>query len=196
MMELFSRVVAILMLIVISPLLLLISIGSIVSHGLPIFFKQERVGFNFKPFMLCKFRTMKVNSGSQPITKLKDSRITIYGNMLRTLKLDELPQLWNIVNGKMRFIGPRPEIKEYVNHKDFSFLTEIKPGLTDFSSIILRNEVEILSYAGGVDKYPDLVKLKVELGHLYAEYKSFWLDMMLVILTIVSIPFPKIAIIF
>ena len=72
----------------------------------------------------------------------------------------------------MRFIGPRPEVQEFVSGNDFSFLTKIKPGLTDFSSILLRNESEILSHSGGIEKYPKLLELKVELGHLYAKLKK------------------------
>jgi lipopolysaccharide/colanic/teichoic acid biosynthesis glycosyltransferase len=94
----------------------------------------------------------------------------------------------------MRFIGPRPEVQEYVKDNDFSFLEKIKPGLSDFSSILLRNEVEILSNAGGIGKYPKLLEVKIELGHLYTEHKSFWLDMKLVLFTLVSIILPKAAV--
>ena len=194
-MELFSRSLAVLMLFIISPLILFISVGSLLFHGLPIFFKHERVGFKHKFFFLYKFRTMKINNENQSITELGDSRITIWGKILRALKLDELPQLWNIVKGDMRFIGPRPEIQQYVNEYDFSFLENIKPGLTDFSSILLRNEVVILSNAGGIGRYPELLKIKTELGHMYAEQKGLWLDMKLVILTLISIILPKTAIV-
>ena len=110
------------------------------------------------------------------------------------MKLDELPQLWNIVKGDMRFIGPRPEVQEFVRSNDFSFLTIIKPGLTDFSSILFRNESDILSHSGGIEKYPKLLELKVELGHLYAKHKNFLLDIKLVLLTLVAIFFPKTAV--
>ena len=91
----------------------------------------------------------------------------------------------------MRFIGPRPEVKEFITFSDFSFLTRIKPGLTDFSSILFRNESEILSRAGGIEKYPKLLELKVALGHLYAERKSFWLDIKLIFITLIAIISPN-----
>ena len=193
-MELFSKTVAAIMLIILSPLLLLISAGSLFFQRFPILFKQERVGYKFQTFFLYKFRTMKINNVNQLVTEAGDKRITQWGKILRILKFDELPQLWNIVRGDMRFIGPRPEVQEYVKGNDFSFLEKIKPGLTDFSSILLRNETNILLRAGGVDKYTKLLEVKVKLGSLYAEQKNFWLDMKLVLLTLVSIILPKTAI--
>ena len=193
-MELFSKIVAAIMLIILSPLLLLISAGSLFFQRFPILFKQERVGYKFQTFFLYKFRTMKINNVNQLVTEAGDKRITQWGKILRILKFDELPQLWNIVRGDMRFIGPRPEVQEYVKGNDFSFLEKIKPGLTDFSSILLRNETNILLRAGGVDKYTKLLEVKVKLGSLYAEQKNFWLDMKLVLLTLVSIILPKTAI--
>ena len=193
-MELFSKTVAAIMLIILSPLFLLISAGSLFFQRFPILFKQERVGYKFQTFFLYKFRTMKINNVNQLVTEAGDKRITQWGKILRILKFDELPQLWNIVRGDMRFIGPRPEVQEYVKRNDFSFLEKIKPGLTDFSSILLRNETNILLRAGGIDKYTELLEVKIKLGSLYAEQKNFWLDMKLVLLTLVSIILPKTAI--
>jgi len=182
------------MIVIISPVMFAIGLTSLIFQGFPILYKQERVGFKFKSFSLFKFRTMKRNDGKELITNPNDNRITFWGKILRRFKLDELPQLMNIVKGEMRFIGPRPEVKEYVNENDFLFLNKIKPGLTDFSSILLRDEELILEKAGGVEAYSDLLKLKVELGQLYAQHKRFWLDLQLVVLTMVSIVFPQTAI--
>ena len=193
-MELFSKTVAAIMLIILSPLLLLISAGSLFFQRFPILFKQERVGYKFQTFFLYKFRTMKINNVNQLVTEAGDKRITQWGKMLRLLKFDELLQLWNILKGEMRFIGPRPELPQFVEKEDFLFLHSVKPGLTDFSSILLRNETNILLRAGGVDKYTKLLEVKVKLGSLYAEQKNFWLDMKLVLLTLVSIILPKTAI--
>ena len=193
-MELFSRTVSAIMIVILSPFFLLISAGSLLFQGYPILFKQERVGYKFSLFNLYKFRTMKINNDNKFVTEAGDNRITTWGKILRKFKLDELPQLWNILKGEMRFIGPRPELPEFVEKEGFSFLHSVKPGLTDFSSILLRNESEILSRAGGIDKYQNLLEVKVELGHLYAEHKNFWLDMKLVFLTLVSIFFPKTAV--
>jgi len=193
-MELLSRTMALIMLIILSPLFLLISIISFIFQRSPIIYKQERIGFNYNSFMCYKFRSMIINNSDNKITDSIDSRITKWGKFLRALKLDELPQLWNIIKGDMRFIGPRPEVREFADGNDFSFLKKIKPGLTDFSSILLRNESEILNRAGGVENYTHLLKLKIALGHLYAEHKSFWLDLKLVLLTLVSIVLSKTAI--
>ena len=163
-MEIVSRSLAALMLINLSPLFLLISAGSLLFQGFPILFKQQRVGFRFNLFTLYKFRTMKINNDNKAITETGDRRITTWGKILRMLKLDELPQLWNIVKGEMRFVGPRPEVEHYVTKESFRFLNSVKPGLTDFSSILLRNEEQIIAHMGGVEKYPELLKIKVKLG--------------------------------
>jgi lipopolysaccharide/colanic/teichoic acid biosynthesis glycosyltransferase len=194
MMDLFSRSVALMMIIILSPLFLLISIFSLLFQGWPVLFKQDRVGYGYTIFKLRKFRSMQKSLGESKITDANDSRVTPWGQFLRATKLDELPQLWNILTGEMRFIGPRPEVEEFVKEDEFSFLKDIKPGLTDFSSILFRDEATILVKKGGVEKYPELLKIKLSLGHLYAEHKGFWLDMKLVILTLVSILSPGLAI--
>ena len=193
-MELFSRFVAIFLLLILSPVFLLCSLGSLFFQGSPVFFKQERVGFNYQPFMLYKFRSMVNNSSGKMITESNDVRITIWGKFLRSFKIDEIPQLWNIIKGDMRFIGPRPEVQEFVSGNDFSFLKTIKPGLTDFSSILFRNEADVLSRLGGLDTYNKILAIKLELGHLYTDLKNLRIDLQLVLLTIVSIILPKTAI--
>jgi len=192
-MELFSRTVAALLLIILSPFFLLIGAGSLLFQGFPVLFKQERVGFKYNLFKLYKFRTMINNRDEKFITETGDGRITGWGKLLRKLKFDELPQLWNIIKGDMRFIGPRPEVFHYVNKKDFSFLNSVKPGLADFSSILLRNEEKILHNLGGADHYPDLLRIKVQLGRLYADRKGFKLDLILVFFTLLAIVIPSVA---
>ena len=192
-MGIFSSTVAAIMLIILSPIFILLSLGSLISQGYPLLFKQERVGYKFKKFVLYKFRTMVINDSNEFITKMGDSRITEWGHVIRTLKLDELPQLWNVVKGDMRFVGPRPEVPKYVSGNDFSFLQQIKPGLTDFSSIIFRNEEEILFKVKGSYQYQDLLKLKILLAKLYANQKGIFTDLILVVLTIVAILFPALA---
>ena len=136
---------------------------------------------------------MKVNNDNKSVTETGDRRITAWGKILRMLKLDELPQLWNIIEGKMRFVGPRPEVEYYVTKESFRFLNSIKPGLTDFSSIILRNEEQIIAHMGGVEKYPELLKIKVKLVQLYANQKGFKLDLIIVLFTMLSIVTPSFA---
>jgi len=171
------------------PLLFITSILSLIFQGKPILFRQERVGYKFRCFKIYKFRTMKLNSG-ELITQPGDQRITDYGKILRKTKVDELPQLLNIIKGDMRFIGPRPEVKKYVSLSKFQFLEKIKPGISDFSSIIFRNETQILEKIGGKNPYSNLLPIKVKLSEYYSSKKSFILDFKLVIITAIAIIFP------
>ena len=132
------------------------------------------------------------NSGDL-ITRPKDNRITILGRILRKTKLDEIPQLFNIFKGEMRFIGPRPEVEEYFEKNTFKFLEKIKPGISDFSSIIFRDETKILERIGGDNPYAKLLPIKLQLADYYSRKKSFLLDLRLVFITIISIIFPELA---
>ena len=116
----------------------IISLLIFIFDGTPILYSQLRVGLYGNEFKLYKFRTMIINRGSV-ITNFEDKRITKVGKVIRKLKIDELPQLFNIIKGEMRFIGPRPEVPEYINQKDFNFLKMIKPGMSDYASILFRN---------------------------------------------------------
>ncbi len=191
--EFFSRILALFIIFILSPLLISVIFFCVLFQGFPIFFKQKRVGYQFKTFNIYKFRTMVNNSG-RLITELNDNRITFLGRIMRLSKLDEVPQLINIVKGDMRFIGPRPEVLLYFREKDFSFLKIVKPGISDFSSIILRNESKILEKIGGINPYTQLLPIKLELANYYAKNKSFWLDLKLVFITLISLLFPNYAV--
>ena len=184
-----SRFIALIMIVIFSPLFAFIFLMLLSFQGRPIFFQQKRIGYKFKEFRIIKFRTMIPNNGSK-ITKINDSRITFLGKILRKSKLDEIPQLFNIVNGEMRFIGPRPEIIKYFDYDRFEFLNHIKPGLSDYSSIILRNEDQILDNIGGDNAYEKLLPIKIKLANYYAKRKSFHLDLQLVFGTIFAIFLP------
>tara|TARA_Y100001968_G_C19212580_1_gene645525 strand:- start:38 stop:700 length:663 start_codon:yes stop_codon:yes gene_type:complete len=193
-MEFFSRFIAITFIIVLMPLFFIISLILFFLQGLPIFFIQDRVGYKFKTFKLFKFRTMLVNQSGNFITIKGDDRITKIGKILRALKLDEIPQLINIVKGDMRFIGPRPEVEKYVEKNTFDFLKKIKPGLSDFSSIIFRNEEYVLAKLKSHQPYIKiLLPIKIQLAQIYSNNKSFNLDLILTMLTIIAIFFPKLA---
>ena len=185
-----SRFSALLILILISPIILIISFLLLLFQGRPIFFKQSRVGYKLQLFKIYKFRTMKENSGDL-VTAYNDDRVTKFGKILRKNKIDELPQLFNIIRGEMRFIGPRPEVEKYFSKKDFQFLKKIKPGLSDYSSIVLRNETDILKKIGGKNPYNDLLPIKLKLADFYSNKKNFLLDLKLVIITIISIIAPS-----
>ena len=191
-MEVFSRSIALFLIILLSPLLIVVAIICFALQGTPIFFKQYRVGYKFKNFEIYKFRTMNENSGSL-ITKPQDNRITNIGTVLRKFKIDEVPQLFNILKGDMRFIGPRPEVIKYFDKNKFIFLKKIKPGISDYASIILRDESKILSKIEGNNPYEKLLPIKLELAKYYCNKKSFLLDLKLVLITIMSLIFPKFA---
>jgi lipopolysaccharide/colanic/teichoic acid biosynthesis glycosyltransferase len=191
-MDIFSRITALILVIILAPLFVIVISLNFIFQGLPVFYFHERVGFKYKKFNIIKFRTMKNDQiNINNITSRNDLRITKWGKFIRFLKIDELPQLWNIIKGDMQFVGPRPEVEEFVNNQDFSFLNSIKPGLTDFSSIILRDEEKVLDNLGGVKHYSELLSIKLELCYLYVKSKSFVLNLKLIILTILSIIFPK-----
>jgi len=185
-MELISRLIALILFLLLSPLLFFISIISIMSHGRPIIFQQNRVGYKNVNFKIYKFRTMVENSGSL-LTAKNDIRVTTFGKFLRKTKLDEIPQLLNILKGEMRFIGPRPEVSKFTEKADFSFLSKIKPGISDYSSIILRDESKILNSKN--NDYDSLLQIKVQLAHFYSDNKNFFLDLRLVFITIISVFF-------
>ena len=191
--EFFSRTVALFLLLILSPIFVFVIFCCITFQGFPIFFKQKRVGFKYKKFEIYKFRSMINNSGNL-ITIIGDNRITKLGKLLRYTKIDEFPQLINIIKGEMRFIGPRPEVEDYFSKQNFKFLKIVKPGISDFSSIILRNESKILENIGGNNSYEKLLPIKLELANYYAKNKSFFLDLQLVFITIISILHPKFAV--
>jgi lipopolysaccharide/colanic/teichoic acid biosynthesis glycosyltransferase len=116
----------------------------------PVLFRHRRVGRNGKPFTLLKFRTMYVGEAGPHVTASTDSRITPVGRMLRKTKLDELPELWNILRGDMAFVGPRPESPVYVDlaSRVWQDVLRVRPGLTDPTTLRLRNEEDLLAAVG------------------------------------------------
>ncbi len=184
----FSRIIALLLILLLFNFIIIISLFSFLFQGSPIFFQQKRVGHKLKIFYIYKFRTMRNNSRGNLITMKNDNRITKWGKILRWSKIDEFPQLINILKGEMRFVGPRPEVEEFAKKIDFSFLNKIKPGLTDFSSILFRNESSLIS---NKYEYNKILNIKNNLSIIYSIKKSFFLDLFLVALTIFSIFFPK-----
>src|ERR1017187_9914390 len=141
---------------ILSPLFIVFSILILFDSKGGVFYRQIRVGKGSKDFLLFKFRTMYLNSDSKGLLTVgsRDNRITKYGHFLRKYKLDELPQLFNVLIGNMSLVGPRPEVRKYVdmyNAEQLKVLS-IKPGITDLASIEYSNENEILA------KYPDAEK--------------------------------------
>ena len=190
MLDFFYRIIALTAIFYLFPLIIVIFILSYINQGSPCFFSQVRVGKDFKEFTFYKFRTMRNKIGGNLFTISGDNRITRFGRILRKFKIDELPQLWNVVKGDIEFVGPRAEVKEYVDEINFAFLRHIKPGITDFSSIILRNEESVLRKIGGDSCYKQLLPIKLKLIEIYAMHKNISLDIEIIFLTILSIFFP------
>ena len=131
-----------------SPLFFIISLFVKFCSTGPVFYRQVRVGLNFKDFYLLKFRTMKINADQLGLLTVggRDPRVTSIGYYLRKFKLDELPQLWNVLIGEMSLVGPRPEVRKYVEQYNESQknVLSIKPGITDWASILYKDENVIL----------------------------------------------------
>ena len=144
----FDILVAAIGLVLFAPLFLLIAILIKVDSKGPVFFRQLRIGINFRAFEIYKFRTMvqKAPQLGKPITYGHDSRITRAGRLLRKAKLDELPQLINVLKGEMSFVGPRPEVPQYVElfRRDYMEILTVRPGITDLASLKYRDEASLL----------------------------------------------------
>ncbi len=175
------------------PLLLFIAIWIVIdTKGNPLFY-QQRVGKNNTNFTIFKFRTMHNNAQQQGALTLgdKDPRITTSGVFLRKYKLDELPQLFNVLFGSMSFVGPRPELRKYVDlysESDKNILT-LKPGITDYASIIFRNEAELLKAAKNPDNYyiKHIIPEKIKLNKLYLANNNILIDFKIIIKTLKTI---------
>ena len=182
-----ERLVAAVALAVCFPLLLGAAFCTIVESGWPVLFRQTRVGYKRKPFTLYKLRSMHAGSGGAGITARGDPRVTRVGAFLRKYKLDELPQLWNVVAGHMRLIGPRPELPAYVNPYDrlWRVVLSERPGLTDLSSLVYRNEEELLAQSGDPDRTyrEEILPRKLALSAHYLETRDFVSDCRLLLLT-------------
>lgn len=158
--------------------------------GGPVFFTQKRVGRNGKLFTMYKFRSMTVSHSGSSISVAGESRITPFGAKLRKYKIDELPELWNVLIGDMSFVGPRPDVPGYADMlkgEDRDIL-KLRPGITGPASLKYRNEEELLSHVDDPIKYnnevifPDKVRINLYYLHNY----SFWTDIKLILCTVLG----------
>jgi lipopolysaccharide/colanic/teichoic acid biosynthesis glycosyltransferase len=189
----FDIIVAAAGLIILSPLLALIAVLIKLDSPGPILFKQERIGKGFRPFGIYKFRTMVKDAPKLggPITYGNDCRITCAGRLLRKAKLDELPQLINVLKGEMSLVGPRPEVPQYVDlfRSEYTEILTVRPGITDLASVKYCDEATIL--ASAVDPEEEyrrhVLPEKIALAKLYIQSASFSFDLRLIANTIVKI---------
>lgn len=180
-------------LVILSPILIIVAIFIKLDSNGPVFFKQKRVGKNKEIFEIYKFRTMVTDAEKlgRQITVGNDSRVTDVGKFIRKCKLDELPQLINVLKGEMSLVGPRPEVTRYVDLYDEyqKQILLVKPGITDYASIEFRNENEILGQSKNPDKtyIEDIMPAKIEFNMRYIRNISLIEDIKLILATIIVI---------
>lgn len=191
--RIFDIVFSLLGLIVLIPIFILVSVFIVLESRGGVFYRQLRIGQYQKGFRLLKFRTMHQRSaqGLSITIGNNDARITKIGKVLRKYKIDELPQLWNVLLGEMSFVGPRPEVPRYVemyNPEQLEVLS-VKPGITDYASIKYRNENELLAKAENPEQFyiDEVMPSKLRLNMFYVKNQSFLLDIKLIVKTIVFI---------
>ena len=165
-----------------------------IADGRPILFRQERIGQHARGFRILKFRTMRTGLGPD-VTVAGDERVTRVGRVLRQLKLDELPQLWNVLLGEMSLVGPRPEVPRYVSgeRRDYRAVLMLRPGITDFASLVFRDEEELLRRRVAEPGFYQQVLLprKLLLARLYKRRRSLLLDVHLLLATACTLLGPE-----
>ena len=176
-------------LLVLSPVLLIVAIWiKLDSHG-PVFYRQVRVGYKNKDFQIFKFRSMRIGSDKGSLVTIggRDPRITRSGYFIRKYKLDELPQLINVFIGDMSLVGPRPEVRHYVDYwtPEQMHVLDVRPGITDPASIKFRNENELMGMAEDPEDYyiNVIMQEKIRLYLEYVENASFLYDLKLIFKT-------------
>jgi len=190
-------VISIAALFVLSPVFIFIAIFIKINSSGSVFFRQTRIGKNFTPFRIYKFRTMIPHAENKGllITVGGDSRRTNIGRILRKTKLDELPQLINVLKGDMSLVGPRPEVEKYVSQfrEDYRIILKVRPGMTDESSIIFRDEEELLRKQADPEGYYErhLLPRKIDIAKAYSKNISIEKDLKLILKTLSEILLPS-----
>jgi lipopolysaccharide/colanic/teichoic acid biosynthesis glycosyltransferase len=189
----FDLVFASLGLLCLTPLLLLVALLIKLDSPGPVFFRQERMGRGFHPFHIYKFRTMVHDAPLRggAITFGADPRITKVGRILRKRKIDELPQLINVLRGQMSFVGPRPEVRRYVElfREDYEDILRVLPGITDLASLKYRYEAEILGHCEDPEEayVRHILPEKMKLAKEYVRQPSFFFDISIILKTLLGL---------
>ena len=187
----FDRMAALLGLLLIWWLLIVVAVLiKVKMPGGPAIFKQTRIGRHGKPFTIFKFRTMTVGHGGSSVSVAGESRITPLGAVLRKYKIDELPELWNVLVGDMSFVGPRPDVPGYADRLqgDDREVLELRPGITGPASLKYRNEEELLAAVDNPQEYNDTVIYpdKVRINRYYLHNYSFVKDIEMIVCTVIG----------
>jgi lipopolysaccharide/colanic/teichoic acid biosynthesis glycosyltransferase len=189
----FDFIASLLGLILLSPLLLLVGLFVKLDSPGPVLFRQERIGKGFRPFRIYKFRTMVHDAHRRggPITFGADPRITRLGQILRRTKIDEFPQLINVLRGEMSFVGPRPEVQPYVElfREDYQEILQVTPGITDLASVTYRDEAELLGQFDDPQAayVKHILPEKINLAKEYVRRSSFFFDITLILKTLLKL---------
>jgi len=191
----FDRITSGITLIILLPVFFLIGASIFLETGWPIFFLQTRMGRNGTAFDLIKFRTMRHKMAGPSLTVGGDHRITVVGSFLRKFKLDELPQLWNVLRGQMAFVGPRPEVPEFVDltASIWQTILSVHPGITNPAAIAFRDEELLLEPSGDpIRYYKDiLLPAKLAMNLEYIKTSSFWSDLCVIARTAICAVSPR-----
>jgi lipopolysaccharide/colanic/teichoic acid biosynthesis glycosyltransferase len=187
--RIFDIAVSLIALLGLSPTLLVVAVIIKLDSPGPVLFKQKRIGKGFRPFWIYKFRTMRNQShAALPLTVGADARITRAGRFLRASKIDELPQLLNILKGEMTVVGPRPEVPRYVEafHRDYEEILTVRPGLTDLASLKYRDEAALLGQSSDPEEeyVRNVLPDKIRLAKEYIRRSSLRFDLDLIFKTL------------
>ena len=184
----FDFIIVLCVLLIIWPFLLIVTILLLIfNEGAGAFFLQERPGYKVNPFKIIKFKTMNEKKGPDGKLLPDVQRITKFGSFVRKMSIDELPQLINVFIGDMSLVGPRPEVRHYVNYwtPEQMHVLDVRPGITDPASIKFRNENELMEQAEDPEDYyiHVIMQEKIRLYLEYVEHASFWYDIKLIFQT-------------
>jgi lipopolysaccharide/colanic/teichoic acid biosynthesis glycosyltransferase len=188
--RLFDIFFSIIGLVILLPFFIIIALIIVINSRGPVFYRQVRVGLNGRDFKLFKFRSMRVDSDKGSLLTIggRDNRITSVGYFIRKYKIDELPQLINVLLGNMSLVGPRPEVRKYVNlySPEQLIVLSVKPGITDYASIQYSNENELLGNATDPEHtyISEIMPAKLALNLVYIQQKSVLTDLKIIFRTI------------
>ena len=191
--RLFDLILAILSLVILLPVFIVISLWVLLDSKGGIFYLQSRVGWRNKDFLMYKFRSMRPGADAEGLLTIggKDPRVSRAGFYLRKTKLDELPQLLNIIKGEMSFVGPRPEVRKYVElyTEEQLLVLSIRPGLTDYASLEYFEESTLLAKSDEPEKVyiEEIMPAKLALNLRYIKERSLLLDIRIIFMTIARI---------
>lgn len=180
-------------LLLLSPLFLIVALWIVIDNPGPVFYRQQRVGRDNKDFGLLKFRSMRVGADKMSLITIgeRDPRVTRAGYYIRKYKLDELPQLWNVFIGDMSLVGPRPEVRRYVDlyTPEQQKVLSVRPGITDYASIEYIDENRLLAQSANPDKtyIEEIMPAKIALNMRYINHRTLGEYLKIIFLTFYNI---------